>query len=399
MWDMPSFRIGSIAGIPIKLGLSFLLVLPLVAWFIATGVGQLTTLMNGVFGANLSASALSGGNTAYILGAVAALGLFAGVVLHELGHSLVAMRFGYPIESITLWFLGGIAQMAEMPEDWREEFAVAVAGPVVSVALGVLSFVGFSLVPESVSTVRFVLAYLALVNVALAAFNLLPGFPMDGGRVLRALLARNRPHDRATQIAAEVGKGFAFLLGLAGLLTGAIFWIAIAFFIYISAAGEAQQAVTKAALQGVAVERVMTPAEKVNAVTPETSVAELVGRMLDERHTGYPVLDEGRLVGIVTLSDAQSVREVERDAYHVEEVMSRDLHTIPEDADAMNALSVMQSNGVGRLPVVDLRGEFAGLVSRTDLMTALAIIRSSGSGTSADASSGRSPPSPEESLR
>jgi CBS domain-containing protein len=284
-----------------------------------------------------------------------------------------------------------------MPEDWRQEFAVAVAGPVVSVVLGILSFGAFLVVPDGLPGVRFVIAYLALLNVALAAFNLLPGFPMDGGRVLRALLARTRTHARATQIAAEVGKGFAFLLGLAGLLTGAIFWIAIAFFIYISAAGEAQQAVTKAALQGVVVERVMTPAEDIDAVTPETSVADLVERMLTERHTGYPVIEDGDLVGMVTLSDAQTVREVEHDAYRVEEVMSRDLYTIPEDSDAMTALSMMQSNGVGRLPVLDLRGEFVGLVSRTDLMTALTILQSSGAEAATDTTA-QSPRSPDESL-
>jgi Zn-dependent protease/CBS domain-containing protein len=392
---MPSFRIGSVAGIPIKIGLSFLLVLPLLAWLIASQVGQLATVMNGAFGTALPGAALSAGTTPYFLGIAAALGLFAGVVLHELGHSVVAMRFGYDIDAITLWFLGGIAQMAEMPEDWRQEFAVAVAGPVVSVALGIVSFGVFLLVPESLPGVRLVVAYLALLNVALAVFNLLPGFPMDGGRVLRALLARTRTHARATQIAAEVGKGFAFLLGFAGLLTTQIFWIAIAFFIYISAAGEAQQAVTKAALQGVVVERVMTPAEDIDAVTPETSIADLVERMLTERHTGYPVIEDGDLVGMVTLSDAQNVREVERDAYRVGEVMSRDLYTIPEDSDAMTALSTMQSSGVGRLPVLDIRGEFIGLVSRTDLMTALTILQSSEStaGLTPD-----SPRSPDESL-
>lgn len=390
---MPSFRVGSIAGIPIKLGLSFLLVLPLLAWLIASQVGQLVALMNGTFGTALPGAALSAGTMPYFLGIAAALGLFAGVVLHELGHSAVAMRFGYDIDAITLWFLGGIAQMAEMPEDWRQEFAVAVAGPVVSVALGIVSFGVFLVVPASLPGVRFVVAYLSLLNIALAAFNLLPGFPMDGGRVLRALLARNRTHARATQIAAEVGKGFAFLLGLAGLFGGDVFFIAIAFFIYISAAGEAQQAVTKAALQGVVVERVMTPAEDIDAVTPETSVADLVDRMLTERHTGYPVMEDGDLVGMVTLSDAQAVREVERDAYRVGEVMSRDLYTIPEDSDAMTALSTMQSNGVGRLPVLDLRGEFVGLVSRTDLMTALTILQSSAPSTAPDA-----PRSPDESL-
>jgi Zn-dependent protease/CBS domain-containing protein len=394
---MPSVRVGSIAGIPIKLGLSFLLVVPLFAWFIATDVTRMARLLNGIFSANLPVSALTTGNMPYILGVVAALGLFAGVVLHELGHSLVSMRYGYPIDSITLWFLGGIAQMDEMPEDWRQEFAVAVAGPVVSVVVGLVSFGGFLVSPDSFAGARFVLGYLALLNVALAGFNLLPGFPMDGGRVLRALLARTRSHAQATQLAAQVGKGFAYLLALAGLLSGNIFFIAIAFFIYISAAGEAQQAVTKAALQGVAVERVMTPAEDIDAVTPETSIADLVERMLDERHTGYPVFENDELVGMVTLSDAQTIREVERDAYRVEEVMADDLYTIPADADAMDALSVMQSADVGRLPVVDLNGEFTGLVSRTDLMTALTILQSSGADTAADVTA-QSPRSPEESL-
>ncbi|WP_160135089.1 site-2 protease family protein [Halococcus salsus] len=394
---MPSFRIGSIAGIPIRLGLSFLLVLPLFAWFIGNGIGQLLPLLNGIFDANLPVAELSAGNTPYVLGIVAAVGLYVGVVLHELGHSFVAMRYGYEIDAITLWFLGGIAQMAEMPEDWRQELTVAVAGPAVSVVLGLGSFVVFLVVPESLGGVRFVLAYLALLNVALAAFNLLPGFPMDGGRVLRALLARTRTHAEATQLAAEVGKGFAFLLALVGLFSGSIVFIAIAFFIYMSASGEAQQAVTKAALQGVAVQRVMTPAAEIDALSPKASVADLIDRMLTERHTGYPVLESGELVGMVTLTDAQKVREVERDAFRVEEVMTRELETIPEDADAMTALSTMQSAGVGRLPVVGLHGEFVGLVSRTDLMTALTILRSSGRESGAETPRD-SPRSPEESL-
>ena len=392
---MPSFRIGRIAGIPIKVGLSFLLVLPLFAWLIAADVGRWTSIMNDVVGANLPAASLSAGSTPFVLGSAAAIGLFAGVVFHELGHSLVAMRYGYPIDSITLWFLGGIAQLTETPEDWRQEFAVAIAGPIVSVAVGAVSYLGFLAVPESFGAARFVLAYLAVANVVLAAFNLLPGFPMDGGRVLRALLARDRTHARATKLAADVGKAFAVLLGIAGLFSGNIVLIAIAFFIYISAGGEAQQAVTKAALEGVAIERVMTPVAEIDAVSPETSVADLIDRMLTERHTGYPVLRDGELVGLVTLSDAREVREVERDAYRVEEVMSHELTTIPTDADAMTALTTMQSAGVGRLPVVDLDGAFAGLVSRTDLMTALTILRTSEN----TASTPDTPRSPDETLR
>jgi Zn-dependent protease/CBS domain-containing protein len=379
---MRSYRIGSAFGIPIELDLTFLIVLPLFAYIIGAQVGTWAGILNDAFGTALDQGALTAGLVPVVLGVVAAVGLFACVVLHELGHSLVAMRFGFPISSITLWLFGGIAQLTEMPEDWKQELYIAIAGPVVSVALGIGSYAAFVLVPGTSATlapVKFLLGYLALMNLVLAAFNLLPGFPMDGGRVLRALLARSRPYARATKIAAEVGKVFAIGLGLFGLFgSGGLFLVAIAFFIYIGAASEAQQTMTKAAFEGVTVADIMTPVEEVSTVAPDASVAELVDRMFRERHTGYPVLENGEVVGVVTLEDARSVEEVERDAYRVEEVMTRELETIAADADAMDAFTKMQQEGVGRLVVVE-DGEFAGLITRTDLMTALDIIRTSGS--------------------
>jgi len=259
-----------------------------------------------------------------------------------------------------------------------------VAGPVVSVLLGVGLFVGFGFVPGGntlLVAAQFAVGYLALTNVALAAFNMLPGFPMDGGRVLRALLARDRPYARATQIAATVGKGFAILLGLFALFGGAginLYLVALAFFIYIGAASEAQQTMMRAAFEGVQVRDIMTPGEDVKTVDAGASVADLLERMFAERHTGYPVTRNGEVVGLVTLEDAQGVRAVERDAYAVEEVMSTDLQTIEPGADAMDAMERMQEAGVGRLLVMD-GDDLAGLISRTDLMTALDIIRETGS--------------------
>jgi Zn-dependent protease/CBS domain-containing protein len=323
--------------------------------------------------------ALTAGSTRWVLGAAAATGLFVCVLLHEFGHSLVAMRYGYHIESITLWLFGGVARFTEMPEDWKQEFTIAVAGPIVSVALGAVSYAAFLVVPGTLPTVQFVLAYLALTNVALAVFNMLPGFPMDGGRVLRALLARRRPHARATQIAAEVGKLFAVVLAIVGLFAN-LFLVALAFFIYIGASSEAQQTVMKAAFQDVTVGDIMTPAAELKTVTADTSVTALTDRMFRERHTGYPVLRGGNLVGMVTLDDTREVREVERDAYRVEDVMATDLVTITPDADAMDAISMMQREKVGRLPVVDETGNLVGLISRSDLVTAFNIIRTRGSG-------------------
>ena len=381
---MRRFRIGSAFGIPIQLDLTFLLVLPLFAWIIGTQVQQTTELLNRTVGAGLDVDVLlADGNVVWILGIVAAVGLFTGVVLHELGHSLVAIRFGFPIDSITLWLFGGIAQLTEMPEDWKQEFTIAIAGPIVSVAIGALSYVAFLVLPGSQSVIvesaRFVLAYLAVMNLALAAFNMLPGFPMDGGRVLRALLATTFPYARATKIAAEVGKVFAVLLGLFGLFVANNLLLAgLAFFIYIGAAGESRQTSMRAAFEGVSVRDVMTPADHVTTVTPALSVQDLIQTMFRERHTGYPVEVDGDIVGLVTLEDARAVREVEREAYTVGDVMSTELVAVSPETDVMDALNELQGNSVGRLIVTDEDGSFRGLLTRSDIMTALSIIKSSG---------------------
>jgi Zn-dependent protease/CBS domain-containing protein len=379
---MARYRFGSAFGIPLNVDLTFLLVLPLFAWIIGNQVGDYVELLNGATGAGIPVGTLATSPTSYVVGLVAALGLFTGVILHELGHSLVARRLGYPIASITLWIFGGIAQLDEMPEDWRHELVIAIAGPIVSVALGVVSYAAFLAVPRSgsvtVAAAAFLLGYLAVMNVALAAFNMLPGFPMDGGRVLRALLARNRPYARATEIAAQVGKLFAIALGLFGLFGGGgLFLVAIAFFIYIGAASEARQTVMRAAFEGVTVRDVMTPADRVTSVDAGKSVTDLIELMFAERHTGYPVERNDEVVGVVTLADARAVREVERDAYRVEEVMTTELYTVTPEADVMTALDQLNEHNVGRLLVMDDR-EFVGLLTRTDIMTALSIIKSSG---------------------
>lgn len=374
---MRGFRIGSAFGIPVRLNWTFLIVLPLFAAFIAWDITELVVVINETFTATIDAEQLTSGYLPWILGLASALGLFVGVLLHEFGHSLVALRYGYEIDSITLWLLGGVASFTEFPEDWRHELVIAIAGPIVSVLIGVGSYVAFITLPASVDPVRFVFGYLTILNIVLAAFNLLPGFPMDGGRILRALLARNQPHAQATQQAAAVGKLFAFGLGLLGLFTN-WFLILLAFFIYIAASGEAQQTTIKAAFEGVTVDDVMTPEEDLKTVTEDTSITGLVARMFDERHIGYPVVRNGDLIGMVTLDDAAAIEEVERDAYRVEDVMSTDIKTISSDADAMEALQEMQQNGVGRLPVVDETGNLIGIISRTDLMRAFNVIQKGG---------------------
>lgn len=376
---MRGIHIGRVFGIPIRLNWTFLIILPVFAYIIGSDIGIIGGILNDSFGAGIDIDVIESGSTRWILGLAAAIGLFAGVLLHEFGHSLVAMRYGFEIESITLWLLGGLANFKEMPEDWKQEFWIAIAGPIVSVLVGIVSFVGFVLTPAGFDGVIFVLGYLALLNIVLAAFNMLPGFPMDGGRVLRALLARNQPHAKATQQAAEVGKFFAFILGLIGLFAFNVILILLAFFIYIAASGEAQQTALKAAFEGVTVGDLMTPRSELKTVASTETVAQLFERMVRERHTGYPVVENGELVGIVTLDDARDVRQVERDAYLIEDVMSTDIASTTVGADALSALQTMQEHDIGRLPVLDEAGRLVGIVSRTDMMTAFNVIKSGGS--------------------
>jgi len=166
MWK--SFRVGSLFGIPIKLDVTFLLILPIFAYLIAVQIELAADLFNESMGAAIDVDALTGGYTPYVWGLVAAIGLFIGVVLHELGHSLTAQRFGYPIDSITLWLLGGIAALSEMPENWRQEFAIAIAGPIVSVLVGVVSYGLFIVMPESLDGARFTDCLLSRRNPSMA---------------------------------------------------------------------------------------------------------------------------------------------------------------------------------------------------------------------------------------
>ncbi len=374
---MRGIRIGSVSSIPIKLHWSFLIVLPLFGALIAFDVETIATLLKQELGASITPGDIARGNTPWIVGFTSAIGLFVGVLLHELGHSAVAKRFGYEIDSITLWLLGGVASFTEFPENWRHELLIAVAGPIVSVLIGIGCYIVFLFLGPGLQAAQLVMGYLAVLNVMLAIFNLLPAFPMDGGRILRALLARSRPHAKATQQAAEVGKFFAFLLGIIGIFTD-WFLILLAFFIYIAASGEAQQTSLRASFEGVSVSDIMTPRSDLKTVPEDISITELMDRMFEDRHMGYPVVRNEQLVGVVTLSDAAEINEIEQDAYRVSEVMTRDVESTQPKTDAMAAFEQMQSTGVGRLPVVTEDGTLIGIISRTDLMRAFTIIKSGG---------------------
>ncbi|MDZ7704837.1 MAG: M50 family metallopeptidase [Trueperaceae bacterium] len=352
----------NLLGIPVKLDLSFLLILPLLAWIIGSQVGAYVELL----GLDVQAGGLEQGNTPYILGLVAAIGLFISVVIHELGHAVTAKRYGVETKAITLWFLGGLAQFDEMPRQRGAEAIVAIAGPITSFILAGLFYLLWS--ATSAPAVVFVFSYLTVTNAALAIFNMLPALPLDGGRVLRSLLALRLNYLRATQISSNVSQILAVLLGVFGLLNFNIFLMAIAFFIYSAVRGEARYAMVSQVLADISVRDIMT--RDVITVPPDMPVSQLMKLMFYRKHLGYPVVDDtGTLRGFVKL---QNAKDVDEDTI-VEKIMSRQPNTISPDADALEAFKRINQDDIGRLVVTDEQGDMVGILSKTDLVRVIQI--------------------------
>lgn len=350
-------------GIPVQLDITFLIILPLLAWLIGSGIPEFVSAM----GMPVAAERLEQGWLPYLLGLIAAVGLFISVVIHELGHSVVARRYGVEVKSITLWFLGGMAQFDEMPRQRGAEAVVAIAGPLTSFALGFLLWLPLLVLPGDAAVMRFIFMYLWYTNWVLAIFNLLPALPLDGGRVMRSLLALKLPYLRATEISGSISRVMAVLLGLAGLLLfHNIFLVLIAFFIYIAVNAETQQLLVSDMLRGIGVRDLMT--REVKTVPPRMTVGELTGKMLQDHHRGFPVTN-GELCGMVTIQDVQGADP----ETPVEQIMSRELKTVHEEDSALTAFQRMSEADAGRLVVVDQGGQMVGILTRTDLLRAVQV--------------------------
>jgi Zn-dependent protease len=370
-----SIKIGSILRIPIYLHLSFLIILPLFAYAFSVQSVRLFGLEVGFGGVDLTAlGEREAVGVRLFMGTVAAVFFFACVLFHELGHSYVAQRYGVNILSITLIIFGGLARMEQIPREPEREFKIALAGPSVNFVIalagfGVLQipFRGLSLPLELVAIlVGLITAY----NLLLGLFNLIPAFPMDGGRVLRSILARKMSYVQATGAAAAVGKAFAFAFGIIGLFYNP--WlILIALFVYLGAGEEERITKISYTLEGIRVGDIMT--REVSTVPKDLTVAALLDRMMSEKHHGYPVVD-GRLEGIVTLSDAIKVPPEMRGQVRVEQVMSRELVTIGPQAEAMEVLNLMSRHQIGRLVVVE-GGRIAGIITRSDVIKSLDLLK------------------------
>ncbi len=358
-----SFKLMEVWGIPIKIHISFLIILPPFAWLFANS----PFFFQGIVDPWL----------AYTLGTLLTLLFFFCVLLHELGHSFVALKADIPINSITLMIFGGVAAMEETPDDPAVELKLALAGPVVSLAIGVvlllvnyLAGLPTPIFPDERTLAGIFIGWLGYINIIVAAFNLIPAFPMDGGRVLRSIFAKRMPYIKATERAAGIGKAFAFSLGLVGilLLPAGIWLILIAAFIYFGASQEEKSTKITRIFQDLKVEDLMT--SDVLTVGPDTNAEELIELMMKEKHMGYPVTSEGRLIGIVTFSDIRSVPRERRVGTYVKDVMTRDPITVDPELDAIEALRLISRESIGRVPVVEGR-EVVGIISRSDFTTAI----------------------------
>ena len=366
-----SLRIGSISGIPVLIHWTFLLVIPLFAWIIGTEILLTTGLIESVFGIPINTSLITSGYNPYIIGAIVTLGLFVGVFVHEMAHSLLAKKRGIKINSITLLIFGGISSMEEETPDPRVELPMALVGPLTSLGVGLIC-VGFmylfSLVivdPAVRGLMVYTFGYLGLLNIFLFAFNLLPAFPMDGGRVLRAWLARRMPLPRATKIAADVGKGFAVLFGLLGIFLLNPILILIAFFIWIGASQESTAMKYNFLLKDVSVGDIM--AKNVLTIPPEMPVREVIELMYSTKHLGFPVRERGIITGMVTLADVHKLPPLEREAMQARDIMTKGIIALAPSAPVIDALRIMSNMNIGRIPVMD-GDELVGIVTKTDIL-------------------------------
>ncbi|MFA6333078.1 MAG: CBS domain-containing protein [Methanoregula sp.] len=366
-----SFRIGRLFGIPILIHYTFLLVIPLFAWIIGSQITLTIDMLREIYQVPIDTTIATAGYMPYVLGTIVAFGLFFGVLVHELAHSVVARAKGIAINSITLMIFGGIATMEEGVPDPKAELPMALVGPIASLIFGLICSLLIYAVP-SVTTdpgwagvLIFILGYLGVLNIILCAFNLIPAFPMDGGRVLRAWLAKRMPLHQATKIAADIGKGFAILFGIIGLFAFSPFLILIALFIYIGANMESSAVKYSHLLQDVTVGSMMsTPVTTVGTTLP---VSQVIAMMYSSKHLGFPVIERDTLVGMITLADVNRTSPIDREAMQVRDIMTKDLITLPPEAPVIDALRIMSAKDIGRIPVV-ADGKIVGIVTRTDIL-------------------------------
>lgn len=363
-WSIKLFRV---KGIDVKVHLTFVLILIWAAFRWSSSTGQ--------------------GWEGALFGVVATLLLFTSVLLHEFGHSLQALKFGVPVKDITLLPIGGVAQIEEMPEKPNEELRIALAGPAVNFAIAaILIAVGFLLQASAVVTLpelsaslgsaswSGMLSYLTMANLLLGLFNLIPAYPMDGGRVLRALLALKLDYNRATSIAVSVGQGLALLVGLYGFMSGSYTLILIAVFVWMGAGQEGKQVEVKGVLQQVTVGQAMS--RQLVTLSPYDTLAKAAGLTLATTQADFPVLEggSGRLVGLLTAHDLLRGLKEEGDGARVNRYMHTTFATTTAVEPLFEAQQQMERGKLRALPVVDEKRGLTGLLTVEDVNEAYRLL-------------------------
>ena len=351
-----SIKIGELFDIPVRLHLTLLLVIGFIAWSIGSQVFQIAELIG------IDPTTLGEGIQSYILGIIIAVGLFISVFAHEMAHSLMARSIGIKIEEITLWIFGGVSNMEEIPHEPKLEIKISIVGPLTSLLIGsvlyIISFLGFN------EAFIFVFRYLGIINIILAIFNLLPAFPMDGGRILRAIFARNNPYVTATKRAAEIGKAFAVALGIFGIFANP-FLIIIALFVFIGASQESQTVMLREVLQNVKVKEIMT--KDVKTVSPDMKIEDFLNYVFKVQHTGFPVVDKGKILGIITMKDARKIESHRVHEFSVKDVMEKEVIDFSPNDNVSDLWQKMMEKNIGRFPIID-EDELVGIVTRSDVM-------------------------------
>ncbi|MDI6731331.1 MAG: site-2 protease family protein [Candidatus Margulisbacteria bacterium] len=360
-----TFKLTTLFNIPIDINYT---------WFVIVGL-VIFTLANGYF--PLAAPEL-GPLAWWLMAVISAFLLFASLLAHELAHSLIAIRNNLPIHGITLFIFGGVAHMNREPQSPKVELKMAIAGPIMSFALAIIFYLITNLLTLfHFSTVFFsITTYLFIINFMVGTFNLIPGFPLDGGRVLRAVLWHFCKDIRqATSVASTIGKGFAFFLmavGFLKLIGGAILsgiWLLfLGLFLAEAADVSYKQVVMRKTLGGITVEKCMT--KKVIIVSPQVTLDALVDHFfLKLRHASFPVMEDDMILGIVTLHDVKSVPKENWLLTTAKDIMLPigEGFIVSKDMDVINALAKMASNKIHRLMVVD-EGKLIGFISQRDIV-------------------------------
>ena len=345
-----SITIARVAGSEIRIHLTFLILL---AWI---GLAQYS----------------QGGAAAAIDGVAFIIAVFACVVLHELGHAVAARRYGITTPDITLLPIGGLARLSRIPENPAEEIVIAIAGPLVNVVIAaiLILILGAKFDPATVTSIENstpgFLTRLAAVNIWLVLFNLIPAFPMDGGRVLRALLAFRLGRRRATEIAARIGQGLAFLFGFWGLMSGNVLLVFIAIFIYLAATSEAGDVGMREAARRVKVDRAMV--RVFETLATNATVDDAAEALLRTTQREFPVVDGGnRLRGFLSRNSMIAALKASGPQTPVIDVMTRDVPTVKSGQPLEMAIRLMQEKGASEIGVVDAEDRFIGYVSRENL--------------------------------